>query len=520
MKYLRRTGAFGRLLFALVLVLALSAAVLAQEQREGPSEDEIAEQVHEAVRQAAEQTRQFIESIPDPSQLSTQFLDRGVQTGVPTKERQFVYSLSVWAYARPNTSELSNPRGEYQWQFAGTFAPLSVDTIYLPANETAVVNAQETEVYYWPITREYMANWFEYREEVPGKLQIERNGQVVALLDRVTYSYYYPDGLGENGVLLLGDEAVETYEDYQNRIDAFYDSTSAYYEAYRVWQLTMDRILAEVRETGQPKKPDEIPEPPTQPQAPQDFAYQPRQAFAVNLPAGRYTVKVIAEDGSVVPNSERTLQVFEARRTGVGFKVRPEHRWTMPENHFEPSTTFYLDGTRVFYVEPYFARGFNYYEYNKMTNLHRPLEAEGTRSRVFWTLDKPILNAKLQVLKDGQVIQEVSYQPYYVRQTAGYGLGYEIVPFDPSHDPLLEGRTPTFYAYRVQLEGEGSRYQLRFVDADGNVIPGSLRGARVVKRPGVWLYAVTAIPLSVGLVVFGWRWSIKRRTPSVPTQDA
>src|SRR5690606_31667226 len=229
-----------------------------------------------------------------------------------------------------------------------------------------------------------MANWFESRDEVPGKLQIEQNGQVVATLEREMYSYYYPSGYGGMQTLLLGEEAVRTYEDYQRRINSYYDSVSKYYEAQRAWQSTMDRILAEVRETGQPKSPDEIPEPPRQPQAPQDFAYQPRQAFAVNLPAGRYTVKVIGEDGNVVENSERTLEVYDARRVGVGFGVIPEHKWTRRFQSNDPADTFYLDGTRVFYILPFNAREFNYYQYTKMTNLHKPLEAEGTRSAWRW----------------------------------------------------------------------------------------------------------------------------------------
>jgi len=481
----------GSLWLVPVLILALSFAAFAQEGDQGPS----VEQIQEAARQAAEQARQAIEALPDPSQIFTQIDPEQLNQGTPTREYQFVYSLSPWTGV----------------QFGGTFAPKGVDTMFLMADVTSIMNAQRTDVYYWPITGEYMANWFEKRDEVPGKLQIEQNGKVIATLERVDYSYYYPTGYGGQQTLLLGEEAIRTYEDYQNRINSYYDSVSKYYDAQRVWQSTMDKILAEVRETGVPKKPDEIPEPPRQPQAPRDFAYQPRQAFAVNLPAGRYTVKVIDDEGNVVEGSERTLQVYDARRTGVGFGVIPEHKWTRRFQSNDPSDTFYLDGTRVFYILPFSAKEFNYYQYNKMTNLHKPLEAEGTRSAWTWVHFDAITKAKLQVLKDGQVIQEINYEPFYVKQTPGYALGYEIVKFDPENDPTLQGRAPTFEGYRVVLAGDGSSYELRFVDENGNVLEGSTRSVRSVQRPGNSLYAVTVVPLVVGVVVFGWRRSKARK---------
>ncbi len=479
----------------LTLVLSLGAA--AQESRETTDEDAQREEVRRSVEEAAGAARQAIEAVPDPAQAATQASEEQLSQGTPVREEMFVYSLSPWTGSA----------------FGGTFAPKNVDTIFLMEGSHSIVNAQRTEVYYWPITSEYMANWFEMREEVPGRLQIEQNGQVIETLERVDYGYYYPQGYGGPQLLNLGEEAVRAYDDYQSRIDAYYDSLTRYYDDQRQWQQTMDRILREVRDTGQPKDPDEIPQPPTQPQPPQDFAYQPRQAFAVNLPAGRYTVKVIGEDGNVVPDSERTLEVFKPRRTGVGLGVIPEHKWTRRFQSNDASDVFYLDGTRVFYILPYNAQEFNLFKYAKMTNLHKPLEGAGTRSAWTWVQFDPVADATLQVLKDGQVVQEIRQQPYYVKQSTGYALGYEIVRFDPENDPTHEGRAPTFEGYRVVMQDDAD-YELRFVDANGNVLAGSTRSVRALEQPGGSLFGISLIPLGVGAIIFGWRRSKRRKDSS------
>ena len=53
----------------------------------------------------------------------------------------------------------------------GYLAPKGIDRIYLLANTNNVLNALETEVYFWPITNEYMANWFESKEVIGAKLE-------------------------------------------------------------------------------------------------------------------------------------------------------------------------------------------------------------------------------------------------------------------------------------------------------------------------------------------------------------
>ena len=41
-------------------------------------------------------------------------------------------------------------------------------------------------------------------------------------------------------------------------------------------------------------------------------------------------------------------------------------------------------------------------------------------------------DTKLQLLKNGKVIDTLEMKLFYVEQTEGYSLGYKIVDFDPN----------------------------------------------------------------------------------------
>ena len=108
-------------------------------------------------------------------------------------------------------------------------------------------------------------------------------------------------------------------------------------------------------------------------------------------------------------------------------------------------------------------------------------------------------DTKVQVLKAGEVIQEVTTKPYYVKQTPGYALGYDIVEFDPNAEENY-GRQPSFEA--VKLELEPGSYQIRVVDSSGQVVKGSVRDIRSVNAVPDWqLYLISLLPLMVGVIV-------------------
>src|SRR5690606_29024145 len=136
--------------------------------------------IKEADEELRSQTIELLESTPDLTQLATQASQEQIGQGQPVMEEQFVYSVSPWT-------------GQ---EYAGTFAARQARTVYLMADFTSIVNSQRTKVYYWPITGEYMADWFDMREDVPGTLEILQNGKVVQSFEKTLYSYYFPAGYG------------------------------------------------------------------------------------------------------------------------------------------------------------------------------------------------------------------------------------------------------------------------------------------------------------------------------------
>lgn len=420
--------------------------------------------------------------------------------GVPEKEKQLVYSLSPW------TATEKEPYG-------GTFVPKSESTFFLLADHPSLVNPVRTEVYYWPITKEYMADWFGFREDVPGKLEILQNGKVIKTLEKVKYTYKYGgEDWSQAPTLIVGEEAVKEYQAYNDAMDAYYKAMTKYYEDYDAWNKYMEKLIKRVQQTGKPAKPEEIPEAPKQPEPPKIYVTEPTEAFLVNLPAGEYEIRTV-KDGKVVPDSEKKLVVVAPRRQGIGYVVVPESKWTRPFTSDDRSQLLYTWGSRTLYIGVFDSLEYNRYAYTRLTQVHVPLAGKGTETQWQWVQTKERTDVRLQLVKNGDVIQEIVRQPFYVKQTPGYALGYQIVPFDEK-DPEMQGQKPTLWGFRVVVpEGEG--YQIRVVDAKGNVLPESVRDIRSVAQQGPWaLYAVSAFPLVVGGLIYGLRRTrVPRRKP-------
>jgi hypothetical protein len=366
----------------------------------------------------------------DPTQVPDE-IKQGQGQGQPEKERQFVYSLSPWT-------------GK---EYGGTFAPRQVPTIYMMANVTNIVNSLRSEVYYWGITQEYMADWFGYKEEVPGKLEIVKSGKVIQTLEKTDYVYSYPNGYDGKVSLIVGSNAPKEFDRYNRVTNNYWDSVSAYYDAQAKWQATMDKLLERVRKTGKYAKPNEIPPSPVQPTPPTLYVTAPVKAFIFKLPAGNYHIRLVDKDGKVVKDSEKNLVLFESRRTGVGFEIIPESKWTKPVLSDDKSQVLYLEGKRTFYLKPWHEKEYNQYSYVKMASLHKPLEGLGTKSAWMWVHTDEIVAAKAEILKDGKVVQTVTRKPYFVEQTTGYALGYKVVEF--KKDPNNPESAPTFEAFKV-----------------------------------------------------------------------
>jgi len=386
-------------------------------------------------------------------------------------------------------------------EYGGTFAPKGIDKIYLLAGADNVINTLETEVYFWPITNEYMANWFESREVVEGKLQILQDGKEIRVLERQPYAHFYPDGFYAGvSEILVGDAAEKKFQEYRDAIEGYWQAVNDYRQAYAEYEQRMAEILEEVSQTGKTYTEDELPKPPEQPSPPIWYVTEATEAFIVNLPVGEYVIRTIDDQGRAVDGTEKKLKVFDKRRTGVGYQIIPESKWTRPVQSDDASQILYLEGTRTMYLKAFRESEYNQHDYLKMTSLEQPLAGAGATSAYMWVHETEVPNdTKVQILQGGKVVMEAEYKPYYVKQTPGYALGYEIVEFDPEADEFA-GRRPSFEA--VKLELEPGTYEIRAVDSSGRVLEGSVRDIRSVNVVPMWqLYVLSLLPLLVGLVV-------------------
>lgn len=417
-----------------------------------------------------------------------------VEAAPPQREKQNVYGITPWT-------------GK---EYGGTFAPKGVDKIYLLANKSNVLNTLETEVYFWAITNEYMANWFESKEIVDGRLRILQDGKEIRVLERQPYTHVYPQGFYAGvSELLVGEAAEKKYQEYQDAIEDYWQATSEFREAYAAYEEQMGAILREVMETGKTYAEDELPQPPEQPTPPIWYVTGVTEAFVVNLPPGEYVIQTLDGDGKLVEGTEKKLKVFEERRTGIGYQIIPESKWTRPVQSDDASQILYLEGKRTMYMKAVHEAEYNQHDYLRMTSLEKPLAGKGAESAYMWVHMDEVPDCKVQVLQGGEVIQEVAPKPYYVSQTPGYALGYNIVEFDPEA-PELHGRQPSFEAIKLELE-PGS-YQIRVIDGSGQVLKGSVREIRSINAVPSWqLYVLSALPLVVGLIATSRRRGMRRK---------
>src|SRR5215212_7605393 len=100
--------------------------------------------------------------------------------------------------------------------FVGTFAPPSADGIFLLADGTSVISPRFTEIYFWPITNEFRANWSALNEPVPGVLEVVSNGRVVAELAPIDYTILFSqEGTTTTAELFLGQVAIDAEANFR-----------------------------------------------------------------------------------------------------------------------------------------------------------------------------------------------------------------------------------------------------------------------------------------------------------------
>jgi hypothetical protein len=402
-------------------------------------------------------------------------------------ERAFVYGINA---AVPDT-------------FVGTFAPPSADAIFLLADGTSVISARYTEIYFWPITNEYRADWSALNEPVPGVLEVVNDGRVVAELTSTNYTIHFKqEGTTTTGELFLGQDAVDAEADFRARQEAFHKASSDYQRAEQAWLDAM----AEVNSRQQAGETVEIPPEPVRPEPIGIFSNGLNSGFPVDLDPGQYDIRLRGSDGAVVPESERTMIIFAPRRTGVGYTIVPETRWTTPLESSSPSDIIFGAPDSALYLEPLLARE---YPARDWSLLQYPQRLSAQSGGWEWVNGEKLGDHQLEIVTGDVVADRRSLTPYNVRQVPGSQLGYEVIEMDSSAPATAgspESRRPDFEAYPIDLQAAGEQFQIRLTSEQGEVVPGSIRQVRVPGNPPITrLFVLPVIPLIAGALVISRR---------------
>ncbi len=211
----------------------------------------------------------------------------------------------------------------------------------------------------------------------------------------------------------------------------------------------------------------------------------------VNLPTGRYDVRMRADDGSIVPGSRRKLVVFEARRRGLGYQIVPQEKWTRPVCTDEPEDVIYAREGTAFYLQPMEEREYNELDYARLVD---PQSQARRKDRWTWVHVRPFEEAGNLILDFGGQTVEMLAKPYRVEQLPGPVLGYRVVDY-----AATEKRPPDLVAYQLFVDANHASYRLQLQDADGKIVFGSQRQVRRVSDINGWaLYFLAGLPLTIG----------------------
>src|SRR3954469_20125017 len=241
----------------------------------------------------------------------------------PQKERRFVYGVNLFDGIEYTTG----------------FVPPATDAVYMLADHLGVLDPKMTEVYFWPITNDYRADFTSLNELVDGRLEIVQGGQVIQTVSLTEYVVQLDQGgaLGP-GQVSLGDAAHTSWEQFQSEKAAYVQRLRDYADAQTAYQQKLDEIRNAPSSNGSNVQ---MPDPPAEPAPFTLYSTEVGRGFPVRLSPGEYTMRVRDANGQTVPDSEKRLVAFGPRRLGVSFEVLSQERWTYPEQAGDPADVVY-----------------------------------------------------------------------------------------------------------------------------------------------------------------------------------
>jgi len=366
----------------------------------------------------------------------------------------------------------------------GVFSPLKARTIYVISDVNNVFSPEITKVYFWPVTGEYVADWFALDKYIGETLEILKNNKVFLSLKKQKYSLAYSEG---NYTLLIGKEATQAYEDYKNAKER----ASQYWKDYIDYQ---QKLAEYQRKKAEGEKNLKEPVPPKEPEKTKAEIPEPVDAFVLNLKEGKYEIRVRDDKGNIIRGSEKNLIVFSGKQA-VGYQIIRKDNW--PARCDNPLETIYLAEKDILYFTPVREIGYDDFYYSKLLN---PQTIKGVKGAWSWVYLEPTKNLTLSFSKSKRVLEKIEPFKYYVDLIPGHALGFNILKFDEENPP--EGSPTQFMAYKVELKEKGG-YKIKLTDSTGEVVSGSERDIRMVREENTGIiYLPALISLPFGLFIF------------------
>ena len=361
-------------------------------------------------------------------------------------------------------------------RYLATFAPESRDTIYLTAGHQHVVTVNMSDVYYWPITAEYRADFQGFNRQLPGQLRVYRGDDLVETLEQRRFIYLFPHGPQGEATRLLFDAEMEGF--------------------------IADRALAV--EDYQAGRRADVPA----------AGYQgPFEGFILRLEEGRYRLSYRIEREGEEFSLNKELVVFTDLAEGIHYEIIPEDKWTISSASDSPHARLYLKHGQVVYLKSFPASLYNHALYDLMASPQKPMAGMGLESSARWVAGERSLeeepSAALDLTAAGQRVR-IRPRDYLVRQAPGSALGYQIVEYSAEDYP---GRRPSFRAYRIEAPPAGVSVQLLSAARP-------LTSARVVRTVDPTNLRYTAGAMLLPLILVALRLVVDRRERRHPHEKA
>lgn len=379
--------------------------------------------------------------------------------------------------------------------------PREAGTMLVLAGSEVIIDARYVPVAFWPITRTFLADFSQSPAPVQGNLEIIDSDGQTSVFTPEDYVLWYPDGVsGGPADIIRGDNATKFYQDYVAKARASAQKTMKF---QRLVAEQRAAVNAWIKLAGDRQGKNMPPPPPppdlelTPPAPYQAYATKPARAAVVTLPAGKYTVRLRAADGTIIAGSKRELVSFGPVDQAVGYVLRQGNRWTRPQVSFDPDTAIYTTGETDLYFQPVPVVE---YRSRQFTRLFQPQSVEtADPSKTMWVPsenpdDYPDGAALILSRANGgsEILERTAYR---VSQLPGVTRGYSIDEFEPGSSGSLE---PDFRAIQVPAETNASEISLK-TGSDTGISAGSKRRFKKVSPPNeAMLFLPALLPLLIG----------------------